>query len=398
MGRQHVTRARAALIGLAFAALTATACSSSTSTSTTAASTPGSGTAVASSPGSGTAASSPGATGADLAAAQQELAPYIGHPSPFPATERLSRLPAQGSKFVFLQCGAPVCAIFAQLMPVPAKALGVNFVAVNSGNTATSAQAAAATALSDRPAAVLVGASSPQLYGDYLHKLVSAGSVVAGGGTVGGQPYGVQQAVGGAQSVSHAGELLADWVAVNKGPSANVVFFGTPELTFSAGMQAAFAATLGQRCPGCTASYQQLSIATYGTTAPSQVVSYLQSHPGTNTVVFASMEGATGLAAALKDAHLSPTTLGFAPTTSNLQDIADGGLTAGLALDFNVQVWMQLNLAARLLAHQATPESNLEVDMQFLTKSDLAGVNISRGWTGYPDVAQRFAALWGLAK
>jgi ABC-type sugar transport system substrate-binding protein len=291
-----------------------------------------------------------------------------------------------------------VCAIFAQLMPAPAKALGGKFVAVNSGNTATTSQAAAATALSDKPAAVLVGASAPQLYGGYLNKLVSAGSVVAGGGTVGGGPYGVQDAVGGAQSVTHAGELLADWVTVNKGPSANVVFFGTPELTFSAGMQAAFAQTLTQRCPGCQADYQQLSIETFGTTAPSQVISYLQSHPDVNTVVFASMEAATGLAAALKDAHLSPTTLGFAPTASNLQDIADGGLTAGLALDFNVQVWMQLNLAARLLAHQSTAESNLEVDMQFLTRSDLQGVNVSQGWTGYPDVAQRFAQLWGQAK
>jgi ribose transport system substrate-binding protein len=381
MGCQHVNRTRVALSGLVFAALTATACGSSGGSTAT---------ATASSPAAGNAAG--------IAAARQAIAPYIGHPSPFPATEKLAKLPAPGSKFVFLQCGAPVCAIFAQLMPAPAKALGAKFVAVNSGNTATTSQAGAATALSDKPAAVLVGASDPQLYGDYLHKLVSAGSVVAGGGTVGGGPYGVQEAVGGAQSVAHAGEVLADWVAVNRGPSANVVFFGTPELTFSAGMQAAFAKSLSQSCPACQADYQQLSIATFGTTAPSQVVSYLQSHPGVNTVVFASMEGATGLAAALKDAHLSPTTLGFAPTASNLQDIADGGLTAGLALDFNVQVWMQLNLAARLLAHQATPQSNLEVDMQLLTKSDLQGVNVSHGWTGYPDVAQRFATLWGLAR
>ena len=376
---QHVNRTRAALSSLVvFAALTATACSSGGSTST--------------------ASSSNAGHAANVAAARQAIAPYVGHPSPFPATEKLAKLPTPGSKFVFLQCGAPVCAIFAQLMPAPAKALGVKFVAVNSGNTATTSQAAAASALSDKPSAVLVGASNPQLYGDYLHKLVSAGSVVAGGGTVGGEPYGVQDAVGGAQSVAHAGAVLADWVTVNKGSSANVVFFGTPELTFSAGMQAAFAKTLSQRCPGCKANYQQLSIATFGTTAPSQVISYLQSHPDVNTVVFASMEGATGLAAALKDAHLSPTTLGFAPTASNLQDIADGGLTAGLALDFNVQVWMQLNLAARLIAHQTTSQSNLEVDMQFLTKSDLQGVNVSHGWTGYPDVAHRFAALWGLTK
>lgn len=379
MRRLYLTRTRAALISLALTALAATACSSS-----------GGSTTPASSPGGGHAA--------ELAAARHAIAPYVGHPSPFPATEKLAKRPVPESKFVFLQCGAPVCAIFAQLMPAPARALGARFVTVNSGNTATTSQAAAASALSDKPAAVLVGASDPQLYGDYLNKLVSAGSVVAGGGTVGGAPYGVQQAVGGEQSVTHAGQLLADWVTVNRGPSANVVFFGTPELTFSAGMQAAFAKTLAQRCPGCKASFQQLSIATFGTTAPSQVISYLQSHPSTNTVVFASMEGATGLAAALKDAHLSPTTLGFAPTSSNLQDIADGGLTAGLALDFNVQVWMQLNLAARLLAHQPTAQSNLEVDMQFLTKNDLRGVNVSHGWTGYPDVAQRFAQLWGQAK
>jgi ribose transport system substrate-binding protein len=392
----HINRTRAALGSLVFVALAATACSSSSSTSSA-----GGGTATTSSPvTASTAATGSADTGsvAGLTAAKQAIAPYTGHPSPFPATEKLAKLPTPGSKFVFLQCGAPVCAIFSQLMPAPAKALGVNFVAVNSGNTATTAQAGAAAALADKPAAVLVGASNPQLYGDYLHKLVSAGSVVAGGGTVGGASYGVQHAVGGAQSVANAGEVLADWVTVNKGSSANVVFFGTPELTFSTGMQAAFQQTLTQNCPGCKADYQQLSIATFGTTAPSQVVSYLQSHPSVNTVVFASMEGATGLAAALKDAHLSPTTLGFAPTASNLQDIADGGLTAGLALDFNVQVWMQLNLAARLIAHQTTSQSNLEVDMQFLAKSDLQGVNVSHGWTGYPDVAQRFAALWGTTK
>jgi ribose transport system substrate-binding protein len=394
MRRQHVIRTRAALGGLVFAALTVTACSSASSGTGGSTATGGS-----SATAGGAAASSPsGGNAAEVTAAQQAIAPYVGHPSPFPATEKLAKLPTPGSKFVFLQCGAPVCAIFAQLMPAPAKALGVKFLTVNSGNTATTSQSGAAAALADKPAAVLVGASDPQLYGNFLHQLISAGSVVAGGGTVGGESYGVQDAVGGSASVAHAGELLADWVTVNKGASANVVFFGTPELTFSAGMQAAFAQTLTQRCPSCKADYQQISIANFGTTAPSQVVSYLEAHPSVNTVVFASMEAATGLAAALKDAHLSPTTLGFAPTASNQQDIADGGLTAGLALDFNVQVWMQLNLAARLIAHQTTAPSNLEVDMEFLTKSDLQGVNISHGWTGYPDVAQRFAALWGLSQ
>ncbi len=378
MRQRYSTKRRAALIGLAAVTLSAAACGSSG--------------------GGGTKTASPASANqpADLSVARQAIAPYVGHPSPFPATQKLAKLPAPGSKFVFLQCSAPVCAIFAQLLPNPIKAVGGKLVVVNSGSSATSSQAAAATALADKPAAVLIGATEPQLYGNYLHRLDSNGSVVAGGGVVGGAPYGVQESIGGEASTVLAGQLMADWVTVNKGPDANVVFFGTPELTFSAGMQSGFAQALAQRCPGCKASYQALSVTAFGTTAPSQVVSYLQSHPATDTVVFASMEGATGLAAALTDAHLSPTTLGFAPTPSNLQDIRDGGLTAGLALDFNVQIWMQVNAALRLMAGQTTEPSNLSVDMQFLTKSDVTGTDISHGWSGYPDVAQRFAALWGL--
>lgn len=381
MRRIHPTRARAALIAMAAAALAVSGCSSSSG--------------GASGTPTGPASTASGSDSAALAAAQQAIAPYVGHPSPFPATEKLAKLPTPGSKFVFLQCSAPVCAIFAQLMAAPAHQLGVKFETVSSGSSATTSQAAAATALADKPAAVLVGASNPQLYGDYLHKLVAAGSAVAGGGTVGGAPYGVQEAVGGEHSVTLVGQLLADWVTVHKGPNANVVFFGTPELTFSQGVQDSFAKELPARCPGCKSDYQKLSITTFGTTAPSQVISYLQAHPSTNTVVFASMEGATGLAAALRNAHVSPATVGFAPTPSNLQDIKHGGLTAGLALDFNVQVWMQLNLAARLIAHQQTAISNLEVDLQFLSKDDLASADVSHGWTGYPDVAQRMAKLWG---
>lgn len=384
--RSHRSRTRTALVVIAAAtAVVTAACGSS------------GGNNNSSGGGAGSASSSSGGASANVAAAQSAIAPYVGHPSAFPATEKLGKLPKPGSTFTFLQCSAPVCAIFAALLPAPTKELGVTLKTINSGSSATSVQAAAASALAQKPAAVLVGASDPQLYGDYLHQLVAAGSVVAGGGTVGGQPYGVQEAVGGEHSVALAGQLLADWVTVHKSAKANVVFFGTPELTFSKGMQAGFAKTLSTNCPDCKADYQQLSVTTFGTKAPSQVVSYLQSHPSVDTVVFATMEGATGLAAALRNAQLSPTTIGFAPTPSNLQDIAQGGLTAGLALDFNVQVWMQVNLAARLIAHQTTPESNLVVDLQFLGKSDLAGKDVSRGYTGYPDVAQRMAKLWGVS-
>lgn len=371
-------RRAGAVIGLAAAALLVAACGSSTPTK----------------PAS-SAATAPGSTAsADVAAAKSAIAPYEGHPSVFPATETLAHRPPPGSKFVYLQCSTPVCAQIGQLLVAPTKALGVGLAVINAGSTATSTQAAAATALADKPAAVLIAAIDPQLFGGDLHQLTAAGVAVVGVGIIGGAPYGVQVTVGGSASTNLAGKLMADWVVANKGAQADVVFFGTPQLSFSGPMQAGFAATLKQRCPTCQADSQQISVTTFASTAPSQVVSYLQAHPKVNTVVFATMEAATGLAAALKDANLHVTTLGFAPTPSNLQDIATGGLTAGLGLDVPVQEWMQVNAAARLAAHQTTAQSNLDVDLGFLTKADVTPIDTKLGWTGYPDVSQRFAKLW----
>jgi len=156
---------------------------------------------------------------------------------------------------------------------------------------------------------------------------------------------------------------MADRVVANKGPKAGAAFFGTPQLGFSGPMQAGLARTPSQRCPSLQASYQQISVTTSASTAPSQVVSYLQAHPQVDTVVGATMAAANGLAAALEDAGLNVKTLGFAPSPSNLDDIASGGLPAGPGLDVPVQEWMQLNAAARLIAGQSTAQSNLDVDL-----------------------------------
>jgi len=353
--------------------------------------------ACASSSASGSGSSGAGSSASDsagISAAQAALAPYEGHPSAFPATQPLTKRPAPGSRFIYLQCSTPVCAQIGQLLVAPTKALGVTLSVINSGSTATSSQAAAAAALAQKPAAVLLPAVDPQLFGGALHQLDSAGIAVTGVGIIDGAPYGVQETAGGQASVERAGQLMANWVVAHNGAAANVVFFGTPELSFSAPMQTAFQNTLKQTCPSCKASFQPLSVTTFGTTAPGDVVSYLQAHPATNTVVFATMEGATGLAAALKDAGMHVTTLGFAPSPSNLQDIKNGGLTAGLGLDLPVQEWVQVDLAARQIAHQAIPASELNVDLQFLTKDNVTSTDTTMGWTGYPDTAQRFAKLW----
>lgn len=340
--------------------------------------------------------SSPARTAAarpNTAAAKKAIAPYTGHPSPFPVTTPLSKRFPAGKKFVYLQCSTPICALFGTLVKPAVATLRGKLTVINSGGTASTLQAASASALALKPAVVLIPAYNPADFGPALKKFREAKIKTASEGVINGQKYGIDYGVGGLQSIQLAGRLLADWVIVNKGPKANVVFYGVPELDFSLPMQQAFKRELAKNCPSCKFRAASISVATIGTTAPQTVANDVRAHSGTNTAVFATEESATGLPAALKAAGLSPTTVGFAPSPSNLQDIKDGKLTAGLGLDVPVQQWTQLDAAARLILGDRIPPTEGNIPLEFLTKKQIT-FDPSRGWTGYPTYAQRFAKLW----
>jgi ribose transport system substrate-binding protein len=89
---------------------------------------------------------------AEVGQASAAIAPYVGHPSAFPATVALSKRPAAGSTFIYLQCSTPICAQIGQVLHGPTAALGVTLRTINAGSTATSSQAAAAAAGGGRPA------------------------------------------------------------------------------------------------------------------------------------------------------------------------------------------------------------------------------------------------------
>jgi ribose transport system substrate-binding protein len=371
-GPQRRVRA-AGMVGaaiLAGSALAACGSSSSSSTSSTTSSAP-----------------------ANVAAAEAAIAPYTGHPSAFPVTEPLGKPLPAGKKFVYLQCSTPVCALLGQLLAPAVKTLGGTLTVINSGGTASSSQAAASSALALKPAAVLLPAVTPSVFGDSLKRLGEAGIKVTAVGVINPTVYGIDFSIGGQDSIERTGRLMADWVIVHKGPKANVVFYGTPELDFSSYMQHAFEKELAKNCPSCKVRSMPISVTTFGTTAPQTVVNDLQGNPSTNTAVFATEEAATGLPAALKAAGLSVTTLGFAPAPANLQDIKTGGLTAGLGLDLPVQEWTHVDGTARLLLGEPLTPKETEVPLQFLGKEDIT-FDPAKGWTGYPDFAERFAKLW----
>lgn len=333
---------------------------------------------------------------AGVAGAQAAIAPYMGKPTAFPGGTPLGKKLPAGTSFVFLQCGAPLCAIFSQLLKPAVQAIGGKLTVINAGFTAASSQAAASSALALKPAAVLVTGVDPALYGGGLKKLSDAGTkVISLSISKDIKPFGITFNYAGVNTVKENGWIMADWVIAKKIKNPNVVFYGVPGLDFSPFMQSAFKAELTKNCPSCKLRTTDIDLATLGTTSPQKIVTDLQAHPDTNIAVFAAAEAAQGLPAAMKAADVSITTIGCAPEPNFLQDISNGEMTAGLAVDLPVTAWTAVDAAARLILEEplTAGEKDGLAPQQILEKADMT-FDPSRGWSGYPDFAKRFVKLW----
>jgi ribose transport system substrate-binding protein len=332
-----------------------------------------------------------------VAAAKAGLAAFTGKPSSFPVTEPLAKPLPAGSKFVYLEGSDPIGATLAQLLKPAVTAIGGKFVAIPAGETASSAQAAAASALADHPAVVLIPAFAPNEFGGELEALRQEGAQIVGAGMIGWQKYGIQwcAACEGFQTV--IGTLLADWVVATQGAKANAAFYGIPVFTLTETMWTAFKAQMAKLCPGCTVRNVPIEASSIGTTAPQAIVNDLQSHSGTNVAVFSSMDMAQGLPAAMSAAGVHVSTIGSSPTPENLQDIKAGKMTAAVTDDLRVFAWSMVDAGARLAIGETPQPSESSPPVQLLEEKDIT-FNPVDGWPGYPDFAQRFAKLWHPSK
>lgn len=338
-----------------------------------------------------------GSGGSTVAAAKEAIAPFIGQPSPFPVTEKLKEVP-KGAKIAYMDCGTPVCSVFWQLLEPAAQTMGVNLTRVKAGQSASSVSAAFDTVVAQEPTAVIVPGINVELWKSQLKELQEAEIPVVTTGVTGTEPYGVVAPQFAEATSEQQGRLMADYVAAELSDEANVAMYEVPELNFTAVVSAAFKEELESVCPKCSFRTVDIPVAELGNTAPNTIVSDLQANPETTVAVFGSDETETGLPAALTAAGIEVETMGAAPTPTNLQYVKEGKETVALATDFPVLIWSLLDQAARESVGQeltGLQAEGLSSVIQFLKKDDLQ-YDVSKGWTGYPDFAEKYAKLWGV--
>lgn len=358
---------------------------SPTTSAATSSSNPGS-----SNPGS----SDPAASNPSAVAAAATTKKYTASPTAFPVSVPLPHPFPAGKTFGYLQCGAPVCAQQAVLIGQAMKVVHGRLIVAKGGASTQQLQSAMSSLLAQKPDGLVIPSVSPDSIAPQLAQARAAGIPI----TAGFQDIAKYHVPATAFGRSHdllVGRLLADWVGANKGPKANIVFYTTPELDISAPEEEAFRAEISKVCSACSVRAVKVPIATYGSSAPSLVVSDLQAHPKTTIAVFAANDAATGLAAAMKSAGLTTPYIGNAPTASNLQDIRSGRQAAGLGVDFHVGAWEFVDELLRLIekAPLSAAETQGLVPVRWVTASNLTG-DVSQGFYAYPDYVSRFTKLW----
>jgi ribose transport system substrate-binding protein len=328
------------------------------------------------------------------AAAEEAIKPYIGQPSAFPVTEPLKEV-KKGATIAFMDCGTPICGLFWNLLQPASKTMGVELKRYKAGSAANTVTQAWDSAVSDKPDAVIAAAIDVELWKNQLKQLQDAGIPVVTTGILGTEQYGIKAAQAAENASSLQGKLMAAYAAVNLPDAKKIAVYDVPELSFTRLVTEGFQKEIGKVCPDCDVRVVHIPVATMGTTAPQRVVSDLQANSGTQLAVFAIDEIQAGLPAALQSAGIKIDTLGNSPSPTQLQYLKEGKETAALAVDLPVLGWTLLDQAMRGIVGQELTGDEAEglTPMQFLRQEDIT-FDPSKGWTGYPDFAERFAKLW----
>jgi ABC-type sugar transport system substrate-binding protein len=377
----------AALLAVALAALVLAGCGGGGSSTTS--STPSTSTG-----GEENATTETGSEGADVAAAEAALKPYVGQYSPaFPVDEPLKEKPTPDTTVTTFQEPSAIGGLLAESIVKAGETAGVKVEQVKFGTTASAAQSAAETVVQQEPEAVIVPPANLSVITNQLDELNQNGTSLVGEAIFGAEEHGFKANIAPPEQIEIIGRLLADWSVAKNGSDTNVVLFMPPELEFVPTMEEAFLGEVKKLCADCTAAVEPIKIEE-ASQAANRIVSKLQSDPGINQVVALS-EFINGLPAAMKAADLEVGVLSYQGEPQVLEYVKNGEIEAALANGFVSSAWVMMDAALRLVQGQELTKGEKSgiVPMQILTQKDIT-FDPSKGWEPVPDFAEQLAKYW----
>lgn len=334
--------------------------------------------------------------GADVAKAKEILAPYTGQYYPeFPVEEALDKKPSPDTQISAMQESSAIGGLLVELMEAAAKTAGVQLTAVKAGSTASTAQAAAETVVTQNPDGFYLPPFEPSTISNQLEEMheKEIPVVMTGGPEAAADfPAIVANLVPPSQEESY-GEIMAAWAVVKHGADANPVLVEHPELAFSAGLKSAFLGAMEELCPECETTVLPITFEEMSQ-APNRIVSELQANPDINQIVAIS-DFAAGLPAALKSARLDVGTFVYPGEPTTFEYIKNGEIEAALAAGLGTQSFTVMDILLREIQGQELTKAEAKgwQPMQILESKDIT-FDPKLGWEPEPDFAEKFAKFW----
>jgi hypothetical protein len=372
-------------LGLAGLVITATlataACGSSSSNTGGGAATPTTGSASATAAGPG-------------------LAGLSAPPTTLPVTEKLSAKPPTGVKVAVMDAGDSVTSQISEGLAAAGQVLGwqVKSFSINQSNPASLVSGIESAASSGyryivniinpateyAPALPTVKANKAEIIDLFSSNPSIPGEVQTTIGASWGKYYGAIVA-----------KLLVAQAASGK-TQANIGEVGFADSPFTANAAAGIASAVSN-CTTCTVSMIDVPLQTAeaGGSA-SFIVSYLQTHPKINYLLFQSSGLDVGLTAQLRAAGRTPPQIygADAGLQSEIQGVQNGTMVAWSVFPAGVFGWVAADTIARLTLGENANIWNSATPLAYVvTKANAQGVNVND--IAFPaGYQQQFRALW----
>ncbi len=359
------------------------------------------------------AADDPAAAG--IAAAQAFVDEYTGTPDSIGAFEALPAAPEAGKTFFWAECNFPVCGSIGDGIEEAATAVGWDFIRAtydpsdpaNVGNTMQQAidQNADFIGITGRPLSEFENAAQ---------QAIEAGIPIFDGYTqneVDPEGTGIWSCWGCPDQDRLTMAALANWIIVDSGGKANVIFSNIPDFPILVFREQIVKETLEANCPGCTITVINNSIQDLVEGAiPGKIVSAVETAPEGSYVAFSFGDQGFGTVDALETAGLLERAKIFVhdPNIADLNNLKAGKIAAASTNTLWQVGYMYIDAALRVdqdvwddsYARQIMPFEILtptSEGVQLAIDFDTAKGGVASPYVGVPDFIEQFQALWKVA-
>jgi ribose transport system substrate-binding protein len=190
-----------------------------------------------------------------------------------------------------------------------------------------------------------------------------------------------------------SGSTLANWVLADSNCAANVLIVGAQSLALHADMMEAARARIVDQCPSCTATVQNVDLATIATTLQPRVEASLRQNPGIGYVISALDAAVTFIQPAVASTGRDVKIVGHDGVATNIDFIRNGsGQSADGALPaLGVLGWMGMDQVARGILKMEPSTAVLPIRLVDSTNVGAKGTDL---FDAYADYAAKWDSAW----